>query len=346
MKRPNKTGSILKLSGKRRRPYAARVFVGYKENSKGQMIAQHKYIGYYEKQAEALAALEKYNVSPTTLYKETEKTKKHTFKDIYDMWMDELSRKSKPLSKSTLDCYKSAYKNLSPLHDMVFELLTVEDLEEAALMNSNKSSSTMKNIKITLKGMYKTALRHRLVSDDLSALLLLHATNENSRPHTIFTDEEIETLWEHKKDFYAKILLILIYTGMRINELLLMKSENVNLEERYMTGGLKTDAGRNRQIPIAKKIVPLLDLSHEYLISENGEYHVYTYYNDKISNYLKSLGMSHQFHDTRHTTATLMERHDIPLLHRKLILGHSTSDVTDLYTHPPLDRLLDSIDKL
>ena len=49
MRRGNGDGSIIKLSGKRRRPYAVRVTVGWSDN--GKQI--YKYIGYYTGKREA-----------------------------------------------------------------------------------------------------------------------------------------------------------------------------------------------------------------------------------------------------------------------------------------------------
>lgn len=345
MRRPNKSGSVIKLSGKRRRPYAVRIYKGMEEVD-GKAVNKYEYLAYFEKSSEALQFLEKYNQAPVEVVKQKNKEKKHRFSDVYDMWMEELSRKPEPLSKSTMQCYQAAYKNLEPLHNMIFEHLTVDDIENIALKQSSKSHSTMKNIKIVLKYMYKTALRHNIVKDDLSALLILHSSNENARPHKIFTKEEIDALWGNKRDFYARLLLILIYTGMRVNELLGMKTENVFLEKRYMIGGLKTTAGKNRKIPISEKIVPLLDLSGEYLIMYEGKKLSYTHANDKLAEYMQSLNMEHYFHDTRHTTATLLEKANIPLLHRKLILGHATSDVTDLYTHVDISQLIDDINRI
>ena len=247
MRRPNKSGSVIKLFGKRRRPYAVRIYKGLEEVN-GKAVNKYEYLAYFEKASDAMLFLEKYNQSPVEVFREKGRDKKYRFSDIYDMWMDELSRKPKPLSKSTIQCYQAAYKNLEPLHSMVFENLTVEDLESIALKQSAKSNSTMKNIKIVIKQMYKTAMRHNIVKDDLSALLILHSSNENARPHKVFTQDEIAVLWANKGDFMAKLLLILIYTGMRVNELLTLKTNSVFLDKRYMVGGLKTDAGKNRQI--------------------------------------------------------------------------------------------------
>ena len=45
MRRGNGDGSIFKLKGRRRRPYAVRVTVGWTDDGK----QKYKYIGYYEK---------------------------------------------------------------------------------------------------------------------------------------------------------------------------------------------------------------------------------------------------------------------------------------------------------
>lgn len=346
MKRPNGSGSVIKLSGKRRRPYAVRIFDGYKERPDGQITPKYKYVSYHEKQSDALRALEKYNASPVTLAKEIESTKKHKFSEIYEMWQEELDRRSKPLSSQTQYAYQAAYNNLKPLHDMVFERITLEDLESAALANSSKSLSTITNIKIVLKSMYKTAMRHKFVSEDISALMILEHQDKNSRPHKIFTDDEIQVLWEHKSDYYAKILLILIYTGMRIKELLILESKDVHLNERYLVGGVKTNAGKNRIIPISEKIVPLVDTSKKYLIMDGSHSLQYSKANTEVTAYLKSLNMAHKFHDTRHTCATLLERANISELHRKLILGHASVDVTSRYTHVSKEQLINDINQI
>jgi len=58
------------------------------------------------------------------------------------------------------------------------------------------------------------------------------------------------------------------FIGMRPGELLKMKTENVNLEGRYMIGGSKTKAGRGRIIPIHDDIFPLV----EKRVAAAGEY--------------------------------------------------------------------------
>ena len=67
---------------------------------------------------------------------------------------------------------------------------------------------------------------------------------------------------------FAKAVLILIHTGVRINELLKLKPSDMHLNERYAIGGSKTDAGKERIIPISEKIYPLV----EEIYDENSPY--------------------------------------------------------------------------
>ena len=60
MKNPNGYGSGYKLSGNRRRPWTARVTVGWTDDGK----QKYKNIGYYEERSDAMIALAQYNNDP------------------------------------------------------------------------------------------------------------------------------------------------------------------------------------------------------------------------------------------------------------------------------------------
>ena len=79
---------------------------------------------------------------------------------------------------------------------------------------------------------------------------------EKSNIHKPFAEDEIQTIWNHTDEGIAKLLLMYIYSGMRPIELLSIKMENVHLDERYIIGGVKTKAGKNRIIPIVDCVMP------------------------------------------------------------------------------------------
>ena len=68
-----------------------------------------------------------------------------------------------------------------------------------------------------------------------------------------FNQNEIQKIFDNvDKIDYMDTILIMIYTGLRVGELLDIKIKNVHLDERYMIGGFKTEAGTDRIIPINK----------------------------------------------------------------------------------------------
>ena len=66
-------------------------------------------------------------------------------------------------------------------------------------------------------------------------------------------------LWDNLGK-YPDIDLILIqcYSGWRPRELCYLRLEDIDLNARTFTGGLKTDAGKNRIVPIHPKIQPIV----------------------------------------------------------------------------------------
>ena len=75
MRRANGEGSIFKLSGKRRKPYAVRITVDYTDEGK----QLYKYVGYYSTKTEAKNAMREYLVNPFNLDHKSTK-----LKDVYD----------------------------------------------------------------------------------------------------------------------------------------------------------------------------------------------------------------------------------------------------------------------
>lgn len=119
----------------------------------------------------------------------------------------------------------------------------------------------------------------------------------------------------------------MIYTGLRIGELLLIKCYDVDLDRKLITGGIKTDAGKDRIIPINHKIFNMVakraKSGHEYLVTNfKDEKMLYdNYYREKFLPVMEQLGMCHNPHDTRHTFATLMNNAEAnPTSIKKLII--------------------------
>ena len=146
---------------------------------------------------------------------------------------------------------------------------------------------------------------------------------------------------------YVDSVLIMIYSGLRVGELLIM--ETANIDGRIMIGGIKTKAGKERAIPIHEKIMPLIDKSKNYLITSptDKKFSYNNYVQRQFTPLMKRFGMDHLPHDCRHTTATELSNAGIEPMITKLILGHANADITErVYTHMTHSQLVQSIDKI
>lgn len=207
-------------------------------------------------------------------------------------------------------------------------------------------------MKILLGLLYGYAMKNEIVGKRFSTFIDLGENEEKSKRKP-FTQEEIDKLFQSVDTIESvDTVLIMIYSCMRVGEMLTIETANVHLEERYMIGGIKTEAGKNRIIPINRKIEPFIrkyyNPNNKYLITdENGNRITYGKYKKYIFDILmEQLEMKHNPHDCRHTGASLLDSAGANRVCMKLILGHSLiGDVTEaVYLHKTLEELIATID--
>ena len=231
IKRANGSGTVYKLSGRRRRPWVA---------AKSGVI-----IGYYEKKSDAQDAVNALASKPLT------ERYNMTFKDVYEAWKKEHFRELK--SDKGVEQYETAYKHFAALHDKKFRDLRKDDYQDEIdkLINKGRSHSTTNKLKQLAGQMSKWAVREEIITTNYAQFIKLQENVKKEKE--IFTTAEINKLWKSNDDA-AKIVLMLIYTGMRIGELFSLEVANVHT--KYCIGGEKTEAGKNRIIPIPPEVRP------------------------------------------------------------------------------------------
>ena len=120
----------------------------------------------------------------------------------------------------------------------------------------------------------------------------------------------------------------------------------INLEERYFHGGLKTDAGKNRYVPIHSAIFPLV----EYMVKKYDRilFHSVDVFREKMYETLDVLGIEkHTPHDCRHTFNKLCDQYEVNDRDKKLMIGHAFSDITNkVYLHRSIKNLSEEIEKI
>ncbi len=338
MKNPNGYGSVYKLSGQRRKPFMAVRTIGwcYETGNQKRVV-----LGYFKTRKEALQSLAKnidikFNIETMNL----------TFENVWNKWILEHSEK---VTEKTLKVIKSRKNNFKPFLKMKFvdiKLIDYQDFFDQLQL----STGNMRNLKGTLTLIYKYAMRYEIIERNYPELVTIKKAKAINTRNKVFSKDEINLLWKNKNLIGIDGILIMIYTGLRIGELLSLKKADINIEERYLIGGSKTTAGKNRCVPINSKILSLFEIrmreSKVYLFEKDGKEYKYNSFSNSIKKSFKVLNLSsHTIHDCRHTFATLLNNADANTTSIKQIIGHSSFNTTEkIYTHKDIDELRKAID--
>ena len=290
-------------------------------------------IGYAATREEGLAMLATYNANPWDIDKA-----KITLQGLFDLWKE---KKSPKLGKSNRASLISAFKYCSPLAGMPYKQIKAYQMQET-IDTCGKSPSMQSIIKNLWTHLDKFALELDVSSSRYSELLTSEPTPETSR--LPFTREEISRLWEHQTEPWVDTVLIFIYSGWRISELLALCPDDIDLEAGTMTGGTKTKAGKNRVVPIHSKIRGFIEArlasSPPRLVSQNGKPVSTTVYRALWAGIMDKLEMQHTPHECRHTFETLLDAAGGNRRCIDLLMGHVSKDTGNrVYNHKTIDEL-------
>jgi len=338
MRNPNGYGSVYKLSGKRRKPFIARKTIGWDDQGK----QLYQTIGYYENRALAMQALAEFNANPYSIESSTV-----TFAEIFNQWKE---GKYPTISRSGINGYNAAFETSKALHDIKFVDLRSKHMQDV-IRTCGKGHGTLRKIKVLFNQLYKFAMENDIVNKDYSQFVEV-GKNTSESTRKVFTQKEIKRLFEVVDHIgLVDSILIMIYTGLRIGELLIVKTADVDLKNRTIIAGIKTDAGRDRIIPISNKIYDLISKrvsqGYEYLITKDDgvPLNYYNYYKEKFTPIMEQLNMKHKPHDCRHTFATLMGNAGADTIALQKIIGHASYQTTaNIYTHKDIEQLKKAIE--
>lgn len=275
----------------------------------------------------------------------TEKAQEKTFAEVYeDFYEWKYNNPQKKYSQSSKEAAKTAFRHCFALHNRTFAELRHPDLQ-SVLDNAPYRHASLEHIRSLFKQMYAYADLHDLVERDYSTHVKIQQPDDDE--HGVpFDLADIDTFWrDADMDETAEFLLFMCYTGHRISE---YKSVTVDLEQMSLEGGLKTHAARNRIVPIHSAVQHIV----KRRIERYGCLLPYstTTFRLRMKTYLHSNSIeAHTPHDTRHTFSMLCEKYKLPENDRKRLLGHSfpASDVTNrIYGHRSLEELLQEIEKI
>lgn len=347
MKLPNGYGSIYKRKAKNlRKPFVART-PATANLVTGAM--ERKVIGNYATRKEAIQALLDYQTNPKVIGKD-----KITLEQVYRNWKN---IKYRNISKQTKDNYEASWLKLAEIKDYPISEIRTAELQQI-VDNTHQSLSSLKKLKSVATMIWEFAEQDDIVNKNYAKFIVLPKEKPTEKLH--FTEiqlQEVKRLAE-KGDIRAESVLALCYTGFRINEFLSLTipfSLITNNENKVIAfrGGSKTEAGKDRIVPISSKIRPYIDKwikkDNPYLFAmEDGRKMKPDYYRRYLFNPLMDeLGYKNLTpHSCRHTFFTLCDRAELTDATTQKIGGHSNLKTTHHYTHKEMTDLLQAVEKL
>lgn len=308
--------------------------------------------------------------NPNKIVEEKVKKDTYTFKQLFEEFKEmklptdeeaklEKEKHIKPNGKFAYHYSRgmiTAFNNSKDLYDKVYKDLKTSDFQ-TFLNNCGRKYETLRIMKNLYIKLDEYALQEDIIEKSYAQHITLTNTNIYKNRKNIFTYEQIEYLWNinpenYKEDFIRDLLLIALYTGCRAEELLFIYTKNIFLDKNYFIGGIKTQAGINRQIPIHPKIKALFlkyyNPENEFLfIMPNGKRTNYDYY---LYHYKFNFINKHPFlnnhtaHECRHTLRTELEKQNVKQIIINSIIGHSNENVgQDVYTHISIQEKFEAI---
>lgn len=330
-RRPNGSGSVVRCKDKRALPWRARLTVG--------TVVYN--IGYFATSAEATRAIAMFEVPNGSVVRN-----RMTLGDVYKIVMDS---KESTVSASSIATYRAAWNHLSDLETAPIEDLRPADFQRIIDGMKDSSRSSCEKVRVLVSQIGKWAVANDLLKTNPAQFLTLpKKEKKNPLERETFTQEEIDRLWENGSED-AEIILAMIYTGMRINELFTLSPANVFIGPQYaipyIVGGEKTAAGRNRQIALHDRLIPIFtrwrDRGGEFLIlgQKGGKMDDRKWRENHYFPLLDHLGIKRlNPHKARHTFATLAANAGAEPAVLQKIMGHADFATTsNVYHHADLE---------
>lgn len=298
MKNPNGYGTIKRLSGNRRRPFVFAVTAG----------GRQKPVAYFADLVDAKIYQTDYN---RTHGQDRLSDQKITFAELYHRWLPARIERHNP-SDSAVAGYRAAYRHCEALYDMPLQDIRYPHLQKIidSMKKSGLSYSSCKKVRSLISLLYKYARMMEYTDRSYSGLINI-GKNKAVYPHKPFSRRQINRLWENPEE--ADTVLILIYTGMRVSEMLGLRKSDINKKQKYLHVKQSKTAAGIRIIPIHGRIWPLVQSRlvspGAHLVADSaGRPYSYARYCTVWDAAMGRIGaVGHTTHDCRHTCATMLD---------------------------------------
>ena len=255
---------------------------------------------------------------------------------------------------------------LEELTPLVLQKFTVE------LANKKLATGTINGIISVLKNSIKSAINAEItVKNYTNSIIRPKICEKQVDSFSKQEQEKIEKYILNKRDFKLFGIIICLYTGLRIGELLSLTWSDIDFKKKILIVNKtcmdswkngkyvkildkpKTE-NSNRIIPLSKSILEILKeikkaSTNDFIVPASSKYGVgVRSYQRTFDNLLKKLKIEHKgFHSLRHTFATRAIECGMNVKCLSEILGHKNPTITlKRYAHSMLEYKTEMMNKI
>lgn len=358
MKRANGQGSISFIKG-RSKPYRALAPAKLEEYRYKSYL-----IGYFKTKREAQQALNEWLTVPHS------DRPNMTLEQLFKEWKVTAYR---DISMQTRGNYDAAWNRIKPLGGYKVRDIKTNDFQKIIDdISDNYSLSMLGKIKTVCVMLEDFAVQNDLINKNYARFIKLPKKEQKEKP--IFTEDQVRIIAKGARNNVgiADQILVMIFTGWRIQEFCNLTQDSYNREEHTLTGGLKTEAGKNRTVYIPDFLTHIVEkyanLPKSALfceiresIGEDGkrenEYISWktTRFRFCFEKTLDRLGIARDLpdgrkitpHSTRHTYNSLLFERGVNVETRMRLMGQVSEHVNKkVYTHAEKRILMQAVNSL
>ena len=295
-------------------------------------------------------------------------------KELLELWLERYMKHT--IKIRTYNRYKSICELhlIKDLGEYELEELKPNVLQDFLLqkIDGNYSTNTIKGIVSVLKQALRLAITLEFVDKEYCSNLKMPSSEE--KEISVFTKKEQQVIesfcLNHKKRNYIGIVICL-YTGIRLGELLALTWDDIDFNSNLLTINKTSYSAKvdgktqiivdkpktkksNRVIPLPNQLVKLLKIIKK---ESNSKYVITTRNSGMVGNrsyqrtfkfILKKVNVPYRnFHSLRHTFATNAIELGMDVKTLAEILGHTNAMITlNRYSHSLLNYKIEMMNKL
>ncbi len=188
---------------------------------------------------------------------------------------------------------------------------------------------------------------------------LVEPVKVKQKERDFITEDEFEQLAAAiKQPVIRTVVQTMFYTGGRISEMINLKLEDVDLENKILHI-IEGKGGKDRDVPISDKLHKILknylenirdvevELGRFFAIRRTGKVSA-SYINRSIKEAVYELGWEKDVsaHVLRHSFSTNLLERGASVVSIQKLLGHSSLRVTSRYLHQDINTLSDTVNLL